>query len=765
MDFKMTSFPRRSFQLLIQEDEMIKKKMVRAALAFLCIWSIACVVQPAVFAQEEDTFALEEIVVTAQKQEQNQQKVPITMDIVTGDGIQKYGKTDIEEILSGLSGVLINKASDGLRISLRGVSNDSPQSSTPTVGLNKDGVYSNRKSSGQDLYDVERVEVLYGPQGTLYASTTPGGIVNVVTASPKLDKFETYGLLEVGNYSLVHTEGAVNVPITDKLAVRTAFFTSVRDGYLSNGGDDEDAKSARMRVLYTPTDKLSFLISSEISKTSSYGLSGVVGFKNQDDEDNPWTSEDEETPTAGRETVPKYYGEITYDFNVGTLTVVPHYMENDSSTTTTEVSGASEVTTNTTSGEKEKGVEVRFSSPSDSKIDWMLAYNMYSLESWSEAYGTDGSWNIYNNEQETVAVFGNITYPITDTFRVNGGARMSWDTNDTYNERYPNRKDPSSPVPAIDNAEMEYDSPDFKLGLEYDLNEKSMLYASWSSSYRTQGGAFDSEGNPFPPEELDAYTIGAKNRFLDNRLQVNAAVWYYAYDNYLATDLVNTISQKDVNGDGDFDDTNVYDPDTGGTRDETLSVRDENAKQVGSLNMMGVDLSINTVLSSQDLLNLSIAYLKAEYDEMYFDYYDSTNSLGIPDMDYSGKEKTFSPKWSISADYRHEFHLPNGGIVTAKIDARYQSSYKMTFNTVRFYLNRDFTGNIVDITDYTTQEAYFLSNLSATYAPPDGKWTLTGYVNNIEDYAVKKSYLMAPSGNTMVIGVPRTYGFVYSVRF
>lgn len=746
---------------------MDKKRMVRSALAVVFIGCIVYGIPSAVIAEdnEEDQFVLEEIVVTAQKQEQNQQRVPITMEIVSGEGIKKYGKTDIEEILSGVSGVLINKASDGLRISIRGVSNDAPQSSTPTVGLNRDGVYSNRKSSGSDLFDVERVEVLYGPQGTLYASSTPGGIVNVVTASPKLDKYETYGLLEIGNYNLVHTEGAVNVPINDVLAVRTAFFTSVRDGYLSNGGDDEDSKSARMRVLYTPTDKLTFLFSGEISKTSAYGLSGVVGFEKQDKTDNPWTSEDDETPTAGHQTVPKYYGEITYDFNVGTLTVVPNYMETDSSTTTTEVSGSSEVTTKTASGEKEKGVEVRFSSHPESRLDWIVAFNMYNLESWSESYGTDGSWNVNTNEQETTAFFGNITYPITDTFRLNGGVRVGQDSNDTYNATYPNRHDPSSSEPGVDITSMDYDSPDFKFGMEYDLAESSMLYTSWSSSYRTQGGAFDSNGDPFPPEELDAYTIGAKNRFLDNRLQVNAALWYYAYDNYLATDLVNTISQKDVNEDGDYDDTDVYDSDTGGTRDETLSIRDENAKQVGSLNMMGADLSMSAVITSQDLFNLSIAYLKAEYDKLYFDYYDVTNSLGIPDMDYSGKEKTFSPEWTISADYQHEFNLPNGGVFTTRIDTRYQSSYQMTFNTLRFYLNDDFTGKIVDITGYTTQEAYFLSNASATYRPPEGKWTLTGYVNNIEDYAVKKSYLMAPSGNTLVIGSPRTYGVVYKVRF
>jgi len=181
------------------------------ALAVASIFAMGDV--SAVFAQEsaDDEFTLEEITVTAQKREENQQKVPIAMETISGETIKELGKTDIDQILSTVSSVIVNKAADGMRVTLRGMSNDNSmfqgrQVSTPTVAVNMDGAYTNRSAAGDNLFDIERVEVLYGPQSTLYSTASPGGVVNVVTANPKLDNFEASATLEGGNYNnrLIH---------------------------------------------------------------------------------------------------------------------------------------------------------------------------------------------------------------------------------------------------------------------------------------------------------------------------------------------------------------------------------------------------------------------------------------------------------------------------------------------------------------------------------------------------------------------------------
>jgi iron complex outermembrane recepter protein len=148
--------------------------------------------------------------------------------VILGEELTLSGKNDLNEILAELSSVIVQKAPDGIRVSLRGMSDaqapfHGTSVSMPTVAVNMDGVYSNRKDMSTGLFDLDRAEVLYGPQSTMYSSNSPGGVVNVETARPKLDKYEASGTLEYGNYNLLHAEGMVNFPISKTVALRTAF--------------------------------------------------------------------------------------------------------------------------------------------------------------------------------------------------------------------------------------------------------------------------------------------------------------------------------------------------------------------------------------------------------------------------------------------------------------------------------------------------------------------------------------------------------------
>jgi len=134
---------------------------------------------PSALAQEAE-FTLEEITVTAQKREENLQKVPIAMDSISGEELALQGTNDVDDILRTLSNVTINTMSDGMRISIRGLTDTSNldggtnfKASGSMVGVNIDGAQNNMSSAGQNLFDVERVEVLYGPQSTLYGSNSP----------------------------------------------------------------------------------------------------------------------------------------------------------------------------------------------------------------------------------------------------------------------------------------------------------------------------------------------------------------------------------------------------------------------------------------------------------------------------------------------------------------------------------------------------------------------------------------------------------------
>lgn len=676
-------------------------------------------------AQESNSeeFTLEEITVTAQKRAENQQKVPISMEIISGDDIRDLAKTDIDEILSNLSNAYINRTSGSLRVSLRGVSNDMPGTddlspSQPTISVNTDGIYSTRKSTGQGLYDVERVEVLFGPQSTLYASNSPGGIVNIITSNPKTDTYEASGTLEYGNYNLLHTEGSMNVPINDTMALRAAFSTSIRDGYLSNGSDDEDFKSARLRALYQPTENLSFVITGEISRSGGKGLSGVTAFEDQDDVDDPWSTTQAVGADRNRKQK-KLYGNMDWNFGFATATLVPSYSVGDYVSSSTQVQPATGITVmwDRSMSDTEKGVELRLASSSESSVKWLLGLNYYNAYGDSSQAADTGASRNTINESDTRAIFGNITYPIADRFRVTGGARKSRAISEMQNDEIRINARTGAATPVSEVVKKEHDTPDYKVGIEYDMGPNSMLYADWSSSFRILPMA---KNRDTPAEQLKAYTIGSKNRFFENKLQLNASGYFYNYDDFHA-----------MHG-------QIIAPDTG--------LPDEGAQTAGDAIMYGADIQTSAIITKHDTLNVSISYMKTEFKSLIFDWV----SEYLEDEDWSGKEMTFSPHWSISTNYKHIFELPNGGTVSARIDANYRTPYIIS-------IVEEIRG--VDYTGLRYQEAHVMSNFSAGYTSPDGKWTLTGYVKNLTNYAEKRSLI----DQTMSLSPPRTFGAILSI--
>jgi iron complex outermembrane recepter protein len=733
---------------------------------FILIFSIALGISfvltgiPSAYAQEtpSNEFTLEEITVTAQKRAENQQKVAMAMEVMSGDEMKELGKSDIGEILANVSSAMINKDSDGIRVVIRGVADDKPEgmgmpTTAPIVALNTDGVFSNRKASGSNLYDLERVEVLFGPQSTLYASTSFGGIINVVTGSPKTDKFAVSGTLEYGNYALLHTEGYMNVPISDTVALRAAFSTSSHDGYIPNGTDDEDSKSARVKALFKPNDKASFLLTGEIVKSTGMGPGSVNAFKNQDDVSDPWTAYSSATGSKQDHITRNIYANIDYDFGFGTLTFVPAYSKKVYRTIQAGLNMQNAwVTTDMLDRGEDKGIEGRLSSNEGSFLKWIVGFNWYKSIYTSDSTGDDGSWKTNLNTVDIKAAYGNITYPVTEQLRLTGGIRYSDERNYTHQVNFPDMFTGGIHEEFADVKHPAGD-PDYKLGIEYDLGKKSMLFIDNSTSYRTNKGEIN--GKALPYETLDAYSLGMKNRFMENKLQVNATAYYYIYKNYLAVGggTAQFYRLTELNGIPGY---------TG--PGEAIPGFDPNGfRTTGDMNVYGLDLQTSAILTDNDKLDVSLAYSHSEWTRLYFDFPAYANALGMADLNYKGMGKPFDPKLTITVAYSHNFNFANGGIFTPRVDVRYQSSTFMEWNpeTITYSTDGWYTPIKTSLAGYRTQEAYYIGNISGIYADPEGKWSLTGYVKNITNYAVKQS-----SGTrTMRIGSPRTYGAVISAKF
>jgi len=213
-------------------NRQVRSNLTPLALAVAgCVWGAAAAAQEAQIAQRatanEAEGQIQEVVVTAQRSASAESKTPVAMSVISGEALAGAGLDRPSDIGARLPGVAIDGAADGLRITIRGVSNaDATEKGEPSAAFLLDGVYIARPhGQNGDFLDVERVEVLRGPQGTLYGRNTTAGVVNVISKAPSA-RFEGAAGAEMGNHGRRKANAMINVPVTDGIALRAAVSTA-----------------------------------------------------------------------------------------------------------------------------------------------------------------------------------------------------------------------------------------------------------------------------------------------------------------------------------------------------------------------------------------------------------------------------------------------------------------------------------------------------------------------------------------------------------
>jgi iron complex outermembrane receptor protein len=185
---------------------------------------------------------LEEIVVTAQRREQSRQDVPVSLTAIDGQSLLRSGIQDATDLPLYVPGLIITQIGAS-QITLRGISTQAQDiGGDPGVASYRDDIYLARPGMGfQEFYDVARVEVLRGPQGTLFGRNTTGGVIHAISRAPG-DELNGYVTGQLGNFSKTRIEAAANVPVSDNFGLRVAGFYGKRDGYLTNLFDGRDVQ-------------------------------------------------------------------------------------------------------------------------------------------------------------------------------------------------------------------------------------------------------------------------------------------------------------------------------------------------------------------------------------------------------------------------------------------------------------------------------------------------------------------------------------------
>lgn len=695
-------------------------------------------------AVEGDSTQLGEIVVTAEKRPSVAQKTAISLAVIDAETLSENGVGDLKDLTTIAPSVSYAQVNGSAIIGIRGVS--SRTTSDPAVSTSMDGFYTQVPNGlNGTVFDLERVEILRGPQGTLLGRNATGGAVNFISAKPKAD-FEASASAEVGSYDMFNTTGMVNIPLSDVVQLRAAFQTRDRDGYRKNpvgeAGDDEHSRAARVHLSTQFNDRWSGLLTAEYTSQDNVGpvTQGV-----------PLVYTTGTTVSTAMPTIPGDGKTIavpagahmdsetiglrwntTYDLDFAQLTYLGGYRHLDYQRLSTLGGAYGTVAQNlsqfSTNEADTWNHELRLTSALDGPLFWQVGafhfnetnddYTTLSdFRGATNLYGTRTDLYIYNYPGDLIrssAVFGQASYALTDKLKLEGGARYTWD----HKER-----DGSIALTSIgaylstgavnltttpQTLDYSSDQATYHAGLNWQFTPVNMLYAKFDTGYKA--GGFN-ELTTFDPETVTSYEVGSKNRFLDNRLQFNAAAYYYDYKNQQVTQYVPDMATNAI-------------------------------VNAGQSRYYGVELDLLANLTPSDQVSAYVAWSDAEYT-------DFATAIGSTNVQLAGNTPPQAPEWSINLGYEHDFALPTG-VLTLRAQSHYETS---SYFTVYNY-------------DYDKQDAYTRSDLIATYRPDAGSWKVEAFVRNIEDETVL-AYAQTASSTyrsyRYLYQAPRTFGVKVSV--
>ena len=717
--------------------------------------------------------ALEEIVVTARKREQGIQDVSMSITAFSGEQVENLKIVNAQDLSWYTPGLYASGArgeADPL-YTIRGIGlNDAFPNNNPTVG-----VYINEVNQpftpmmAFQLFDLERVEVLKGPQGTLYGRNTTGGAINVFSRRPGAE-LNGYTRLDFGNYERFEFEGAVGGPLSDRAGGRIAVYTVQQgEGWVTNAFNgqeigERDRTSLRGTLEWTPNDDVGILLVGHYAEDNSDSSAREhVGFldgafspnlcqpaiEGRRDESQCVSFLGYSDPFPDRYTVENssIYGQdadaesygvtLGIDWQIGDITLSSVTGLSNYDRVYTEDSDGTPIVMIDTQSTNEVDVfsqELRLSSTTETGLDWVVGAYFTDDEMFADfqqaldehVFLTRVAQN-FTQSTTAWALFGYATLPVTDRLSLVGGLRYTDEEKDFDYFGFDHDPFGTTQMPAFGVVPVpEYhdsisnDDVTGEFGIEYDIADETMVYANVSKGFKSGGykGAIsfsETELEPFEPETLYAYELGVKSTLADGTLRVNAAGYFYDWQDFQA--FVNEIRA----GVPVLVLTNGGDAEVLGAELDVLWQPTDSLQLTAGVNLMDTEIT----------------------------RYNSIPGTG----DNTGNKLANSPDLMFNALGRYELPIGAGGwraSVTA--DGIYRDD-------IYFSLGNN---------GQNSQEAFWLWNARIDVISPDERWDLSIWGKNLADeFYITQSYDntggIFPSQN--FLGMPRTYGISLKYNF
>jgi len=706
---------------------------------------------------------LEEIIVTAQKRSESLQDVPASIAAFSGDMIDQLGWSDLDQLQESVPSLNIGGSGKSRPVVfIRGVGTRKFDiGADGSVGIFVDEVYNARFSSTlSGMMDIERIEVLKGPQGTLYGRNTIGGAISIITRKPSNKPRVKIKLLAGNESQYQYGLNASGPVVKDNLYGLISVMDSDIDGVFTDtvsGKTNNHRNSAYRAALLTDAiDNWELGLTFDHSKTSSdaslaeplYGKNFPIVLVSPADPRIPEiVAEGSKSHTANAYSDPgfvdrdssqlalkvQYFGdayELTsitsfnqeelqelVDFDATPLNVAPQEVDQESS---------------------QASQEIRFNSVHngfgtlENQLKWVVGLYYFQDEAErldGSPYGNDSflyprGFNgvlsteyLVEIETDSYALFGQSTYTLSEHANLTFGLRYTLDQKDYSYLATSNNNLPPVIEGFLVDDNLEFESLDPKISFDYHLSDLVMAYASFSRGFKSGGVQF-ANGDPklaaqsFDEEQLDSYEIGMRGRYLEQTLQINSSLYYYDYTDQQMQGFVN------VNG--------------------FPNALTENA---GRSRMTGLEIETLALLSESLTLDVKYTWQDAKFDE--FDAFSG---------DYSGNHMPFAPKHSATANLMYQKTIEQGGKIGLQVGLAYKDDFYFD------YLN----------TEKSLQKAYSLLNLSAWWESDDGSLRLRAFCQNCTDKSYRTnavSFSEPFDGGRNVWDYGRRYGIELTHNF
>jgi iron complex outermembrane receptor protein len=727
---------------------------------------------------EGNNAATGEIVVTARRTEERLQRVPASVSAFNEralDRIQAQDTTGLQGAVPNLNIVQGRGSSDATNIYIRGIGQpDALQTFDPAVGVYVDDVYYSRIRGTQlDLLDLERIEVLRGPQGTLYGKNTIGGAIKFVTRKPGQD-FRANLSMGLGSFNQFEIKGAVSGPINDKLAIGAAFIRSTHDGYvrdtvLNRRYNDKDVIGGRLALAYTPTTRLRVDLTSDYSQEDAElnvgrPVNNLVTFSGTTlVVSNPvgsgrynWTGRT--TPGLPNTTKTRHYGfsgTVAYDLTdaltLKSITAYRNLKTDDFIDIDASQYQVGDVFVGVRQHQVSQEFQLAYDGPRFKGVAG-LYYLDEHITSHQEAYGNDLLGPLFLNSgflrtiddrltTKSYAAYANGSYEIVPTVRLSAGIRYTHETKDYF--RTTTRF--FSLLPSL-NLTFPFTPPTGKwndwspmASIDWQVNPATMLYARVAKGFKS--GGFNGRANEaasateYKPETVWSYEAGFKTTLID-QLKLNGDVFDNEYKDFQARISANA---------GDLDFPNPV-----------LSV-----VNAGKLRIRGAELEAAYTPTPQLLFDTQIGYLDAKY----LQFFDAR----FPNQSRAFQTPAFSPHWTMRFGAQYSPHIQGIGDVTFAAQARYRSRMALavdnTFITYKNFADPG-TGTRTPV-EGLFQDPYWLFDAHVVWQATR-RFSLGLYGYNLTNKAYKtdaQEFSSVGNIRTVYYGAPRTVTLRATVRY